>query len=1026
MSAAAADSVPRGTSPETPLADLDPVRWTTNDGLPTNTLLDVMQTRRGYIWVSGFGGLARFDGVSFEVFNQQSTPELEASSFYQVAEHQGTLWIASQGTGIWRSDDGRFAPLHEDQPRASIRSLLFDRAGTLWAGLAETGAARVRGGRLAPVGQAGLDDTTVRDILEGADGEMWFATEGEGLVRLSGGGTEAFTTASGLPDDSVTSLAPSIAGGFWVGTMNGAGRFHEGGITTLEALAGVEVFDLAEDDYGGLWIAAEQGLFRLAASGRLERLAELRGHSLRSVNGLAFDHEGSVWISSYTSGLYQLRESSLVSRGRADGLASDRVNSVYERRDGTVLVGGDLGAIQVLDDGVLSDLELRQPLPEVRVRGFLEDSRGDLWISSYAGLLRISGDRQKLFTEAEGLPTRRVRFVHEDSRGRIWAGTRGGGLVAITEGPEFESLDTGDGLASDFVLALAEDRSGNLLIGTQAGLSVLSGDGSIVNYGTRDGLPAELIFNIRIDGNGAAWIATTKGLARFLDGRIDAVGVRQGLPAEAIYDYAEDDRGGVWLTSSEGVARIDKLLLEEAMAGRRAVLEPRLFDQADGMIDQQCTGGARIEKTRDGALWIPTLGGLSRVQPDNIPVNPMPPPVYIDRFRVDGQTVRRLSDPDTAIEIGPGRKNFEFRFSALSYRAPSKAEVRYRLEGFDDDWLRAGTRRTALYTGLPPGELVFRVVAANRDGVWNREGASLRLRVRPHYYQTVWFLLLVALALTAVPWSVYRWRLRIVQRRSAVLERMLSQQRKLEAERTRLIGELESRNEQLENLTHAVSHDLKSPLFTIQGFAGALEKDLAANDGRRVTRDLRRIREAAGYMGRLLEQLSNVRRIERTGARLEEIDFGELAREVLAAVDGLIRGRGIRVTVDPSLPAVTGDRLQLTEMLQNLVDNAARFMGDQPEPRIDIGWREEGAETVFFVRDNGMGIAHAHQRRIFALFERLDHGLDGTGIGLTIVKRVVEAHRGRVWVESEGEGRGSTLCFTLPAGRQAPRSPEGR
>ena len=501
---------------------------------------------------------------------------------------------------------------------------------------------------------------------------------------------------------------------------------------------------------------------------------------------------------------------------------------------------------------------------------------------------------------------------------------------------------------------------------------------------------------------------------------IDAVTVRQGLPAEAIYDYLEDDGGGVWLSTSEGVVRVDKRHLEDLLEGTRTRLEPQLFDKADGMIDQQCTGGARMVKSRDGSLWIPTLGGLSRLDPNRIPTNPTPPPVYIHRFRVGGETIPSPPDPGGVIAVAPGGRNFELWFSALSYRAPLKVEVRYRLEGFDDDWAQAGARRHVVYTGLPPGEYLFRVVAANRDGVWNEEGASLAFRVLPRYYQTPWFYVLLAMLLTAGPWAIYRWRLRIAQGRSAVLEQLLSEQRRLEAERTRLIGELESRNEQLENLTHAVSHDLKSPLFTIQGFAGALERDLAAKDGPRAARDLDRIREAATYMGRLLEQLSNVRRIERSTANLEEVDLGELARVAVAAVGGLIRQRRIEVTVDPGLPTITGDRLQLTEMLQNLIDNAARFMGEQSEPRIEVGFRRDGAETVFFVRDNGAGIEPKHQRRVFALFQRLDHRPDGTGVGLAIVKRVVEAHRGRVWVESDGQGQGATLCFTLGVADNGP------
>ena len=1008
--------VPRGTRPEIPLAELQLAQWTKSDGLPTNTLIDVVQTRRGYVWVAGFGGAARFDGVVFESFNQQLTPELEASSFYEVLDLDETILLASQGAGIWKLENNRFAPAAAGQPGSQVRCLHRDSSGVVWAGFADRGVARLEGDRWISVGEPELAGVTVRDIVETAGGVLWIGTEGRGLARLEGDRPEIFTTASGLVDDSVSGLAEAADGGLWIGTQSGLSRLRDGEISTVPGFAGLEIFDLAEDDYGSLWVAAEQGLFRRhRGTGRVERLAEHRGRSLRSINGLALDHEGGVWISSYTSGLFQLRESAFVSWTRAEGLASDRVNSVFQRRDGSILVGADQGIVQVLERGELSRLPLARPLPEVRVRNFLEDRAGDLWISSYAGVLKVGKSEQVLSTTDGGLPTNKARFVHEDRAGRRWIGTRGAGLVEMTGDGRFEMPIAPGTLASDFVLALAEDPTGRLLIGTQGGLSVLQDDGGIHSFTTADGLPGNLVFNIRVDAEGAAWLATTGGLARFVDGRIDAWTVRQGLPAEAVYDSVEDDLGHLWLTSSEGVIRVRKSELDELFAGARTRIEARLFDASDGMADPQCTGGARIAIGSDGGLWFPTMGGLSRVDPRRIPANPIAPPVFVRSVRVDGKTIDREAPPGELVAIGPGARRFEFSFSALSFQAPSKVDVRYRLDGFDDDWMRAGRRRTATYTQLPPGEFAFRVIAANRDGVWNDRGASFAFRVRPHYTQRPAFLLLVALALVAVPWPIFRWRLRIAQRRSDRLQELLSEQRRLESERARLVGELERRNEQLENLTHAVSHDLKSPLVTIHGFVGALERDIAEAAPERVERDLGHIRKATAYMGSLLEQLNRVRRLESSEAPHERVDLARLAREALAAVAGRIQARRIQVEVDSEMPPVFGDRLQLTEVLQNLLDNAARFVGDQPNPRIEIGWRRDGNESVFFVRDNGIGIEPRYQEQVFGLFQRLDHRHEGTGVGLTIVKRVVEAHGGRVWVESEGQGTGTAFCFTLPA-----------
>lgn len=1017
-------TVPRGVDPDIPLAQLVLRHWTTDEGLPTNVLLSVQQTAAGDLWISGFGGLARFDGIEFEVFTQDTVPALTASSFYGLVEDGNRLWIATQDKGVWKFEDGRLAPLAAEQTLTSVRALQVDRSGVLWVGTANQGALRVEQKRLVPVDHPDLTAIPVRAVFEDRHGVLWFGTEGRGLIRLTDGRYETVGPATGLADASVTSLSEAAAGGLWIGTQGGLYRYLDGATGKSPQLEGVEIFGLAEDDYGSLWVAAEQGLFRRrAGSDRFEHLTSLDGRSLHSVNSLAFDHEGSVWISSYTSGLYQLRAGKFRNFTRASGLSSERVNSLYERSDGSILVGGDLGAVDVIADGGVSRFTSGTGLPEVRVRAFLEDSRGDLWISSYAGLLRLRDGEETLFTTASGLPTNQVRLVYEDSSGRLWAATRGGGLVRVAEGGGFEAFGVADGLPSDFVLSIAEDAAGNLLVGTQEGLAVLAADGEVTSYQAEAGLPGSLVFNASVDDEGVIWLCTTGGLARMRDGEIAALTAQNGLPADAVYDYREDDRGYAWMSSNKGVVRVKKSELVAFLDGEREILEPDLLDEADGMAESQCTGATHMHLASDGRLWVPTLGGVSVIDPYHVPSNPVPPPVLIRRLTIDGREVAPPAASDAAIDVPPGRRRFEFSFAALSFQAPEKVVVRYRLEGFDEHWLDAGRERKALYTGLPPGAFSFRVIAANNDGVWNSREAVLRVRVRPRFYQTPAFLLLVAGALIAGPWTVYRWRVAVVSRRSLMLEKLLVEQRRLEHERTQLIRKLEMRNEQLEHLTYSISHDLKSPVFTIQGFLGLLEKDRRAGDEQRMEENLKRIREAAEAMSRLLDQLHKLWRMESRESRFERTDLGELARQAVAAVQGRLTDRKVEILISPQLPRVLADPTQIMEVLQNLIDNAARFMGEQSRPRVEVGCRLDGEEQVIFVRDNGIGIDPQFHDKVFRIFEKLDSAADGTGLGLAIAKRVIEAHGGRIWVESDGGGNGSTFCFTLgqppPAGTRA-------
>jgi len=244
----------------------------------------------------------------------------------------------------------------------------------------------------------------------------------------------------------------------------------------------------------------------------------------------------------------------------------------------------------------------------------------------------------------------------------------------------------------------------------------------------------------------------------------------------------------------------------------------------------------------------------------------------------------------------------------------------------------------------------------------------------------------------------------------------ITERKQAEIEREKLITELSAKNAELERFTYTVSHDLKSPIVTIRGFLGYLTEDILSGNTTRMEDDIERIKNATDKMQNLLHDLLELSRIGRMMNTPQTTRFEDLLHDALDLVHGQMEIRHITVLTQPNLPAVHGDRQRLTEVLQNLLDNAVKYMGNQPDPRIEIGQRGEDAERgqpVFFIKDNGIGIAPEYHERIFGLFNKLDPRSDGTGIGLALVKRIVEIHGGRIWVESEA-GKGATFYFTLP------------
>lgn len=242
----------------------------------------------------------------------------------------------------------------------------------------------------------------------------------------------------------------------------------------------------------------------------------------------------------------------------------------------------------------------------------------------------------------------------------------------------------------------------------------------------------------------------------------------------------------------------------------------------------------------------------------------------------------------------------------------------------------------------------------------------------------------------------------------------VTERKRGEAEREHLIHELAAKNTELEQFTYTVSHDLKAPIITIKGFLGFLEQDAAAGNQARLQRDVERINGAVEKMHDLLNDLLELSRIGRMLNSPEPIAFGTLVNEALEILQGRLQASAPQIKVDQNFPTVQGDRRRLLEVIQNLIDNAVKFSSKQTEPVIEIGTRGlENGMPVFFVRDNGIGIAPEHHERIFGLFNKLDPLAEGTGIGLAIVKRIIEFHGGRIWVESE-VSKGATFYFALP------------
>ena len=753
--------------------------WLTENGLPQNTVQAITQTRDGYIWVGTQDGLARFDGVKFTIFGKENTPQFKSNDIgFLYEDRQANLWIATS-FGLIRRQNDQFTTftMSEGLPDNNIGPIAEDGAGNLWIATS-AGLVVYRDGYFRTLTTSdGLSANVIQDVAAADDGSLLVLTSA-GLQLLKDGKLTEWASPQEIRNTSITSLAAGADGRWWVGTAEGLIEIQHGEVTprsSNEGLKNVRVNCLRVDREGDLWIGTSGGLLRLRGD-RLETLMTSDGLSSNLVLSVFEDREGSVWVGTEAGGLNILKNKKFTTLTAKDGLSSDLVKAIYQDPSGAVWIGTNGGGLTCLKNGRTSTFTTRDGLASDIVLSLAGDDTGDLWIGTPDGLNLYKNGKFKTFTFADGLSNDLVRSVYFDRNGNLWVGTRAG--LNRFHDNQFEVFTTKDGLANDFIGTLYQDSKGNLWIGTLGGLSRFA-DGKFTTFSTSDGLSSNIVTSLTEDAAGDLWIGTNGGgLNRLRGDRFVSFTRRDGLPDDVIYRVLEDGTDHLWCASNKGIFRLDKKELNAFADKQVNTLNPALYGTADGMLTRECSGGGHPAgwKMSDGKLWFATIKGVAAVDPDHLALNSLPPPIVIEQVRIDDQA----APTQASIKVAAGSTRFDFYYTAPSFIAPENVRFRYKLEGFDRDWVDGGNRRVAYYTNLRPGTYKFRVMAANNDGVWNQQGATIEFYLQPRFYQTYWFYALLALALGAIAWQLYRLRLR----------RMSSQFGAVLAERNRIAREI--------------------------------------------------------------------------------------------------------------------------------------------------------------------------------------------------------------------------------------------
>lgn len=945
--------------------------WSTADGLPDNTVRDIIETKDGYLWIGTANGLARFDGVRFKRFDTVNTSNLISASILELAEDpQGGIWIAT-AAGTVRFHKGRFQKIDDLLEGATVRLANFatTTSGEFWMQMGRQ-LARWNGDALESLELPGVDQ--VWDVCASPKGGLFVATP-NGLWHVDEG------VAMKTPIDPLPRHISTTPDGTLWGLV-GQRRlfcFQDGRWRSVVTPGDIRCATVQGFGNGDVWLgaASRHHAFRFR-DGVLEEFADTHGLDGNRTLSFAEDRGGNIWIGMNGAGLYRLRPKRLRLFTQEDGLENLSLTSVVEAQDGQIFAGVMGWAIHEKSQSGFSPLIDESTLALHTPTALIPAAEGGFWAGQLSGRLpRIENGR---VVEEVGAD-RGTRALFLDRDGGLWRAFRSGGIEHIAKNRAEKIISPAEGLSSGSVYCFTQTPDGAIWAGTENGLNRLDGH-SIEQFGTNDGLGHQHIISLCTDSRGTLWVGTLGGgLSGWSGEHFVTLRADNGLPDTRISQIIEDDWGHLWIGTRAGFMRLALDDLHSAIKGSNPLLTGILIGKGEGIprpgswTEYQPAG----IKDRRGMLWFCTSSGLVRLDPKDFGQIRPSPIVHIENYLLDGETRAGLRQDSAKVVVTPAADDLRIHFTALSTQDPAVLQFRYQLEGYDRDWIMAGRTREAAYSHLPPGRYQFRVQAMDPGSGWSAPAATIPVQVEPTFWQTLPFQVTIILTGVGLLALGYRWRIGALERRRLAQEtfsrRLIDSQ---EAERKRIAAEL---------------HDsLGQNLLVIKNKAA-----LALTQQDQPDRMSTRLQEVSEMASTALREVRDIAQ----NLRPFQIDELGLTRSVAAVIRQCGDASEITFTSDlDDIDALLPPEYQISfyRIIQETLNNIVKH---SHATAATICLRYQGSRITLLVEDNGIGME--------------DTGKGRHGFGIHNMTERVRTMRGQLRLSSIS-GEGTRLQIELP------------
>ncbi|WP_198137503.1 sensor histidine kinase [Terriglobus sp. TAA 43] len=949
-------------------------QWTPDSGLPQSSVRGLVQTPDGFLWIATLNGIAKFDGVHFQIFDKSNTPGITSNRFVGMSRGPGEdLWFTSEDGNVMLRRGTKFRTMGEQdgmRPR-SVEAITGTPQGQVWV---ESDGKVLHWNETSQRFKPESFNTETRKFHALAwVGSGFWTIEGNRVVIFNRGNLATFAAPTSADLPSVMGVAANANGDAWISTKDGR----------MGRLSDKPPVFRKTPDYFVLHGAPGTDWNLEISPYRFERtlLLPVEGaiHPIR-LQVIGTDNEGNAWVGAEGEGLFRIQRQFIMTLGRPQGLVSDNTYPIFHSRTGDMWAGSWPGGLSQIRNGkVIRTLGLADGLPAL-VSSITEDKDGVLWVGTHGGVRTlVNGHLKKPALPFDDSSTA-AQVILQTADGAMFFGTPRG-LYIVRDGTA-QHLSMAEGLATDDVRVVLMDRHHDVWMGGYGGVTRVH-NGQMSRWTEAQGLPSNNVRSLVEDSNGEIWVGTYDGgMGWFRNGRWVTFNTKNGLYDSGVFQILEDSHHWFWISSNRGIYRVSREQLAAVADGKQPLVASIAYGRSDGMASAECNGGLWPAGSADGEgkLWFPTQMGIAIVDPAKVHVVTTPPSVAIETASVENKPE---SEPQSVV-LSPGQTNLEVSYTALGYTKPEQMTFRYKMDGVDGDWQQVGLRRTAYYTHLPPGNYIFRVSATNSDGIRSRQDAVLHVQVIPPFYRRWWFITGAVILLVLLVSAAWLFRVRQLQQAQ---ERQQNFSRQLiasqEGERRRIAGEL---------------HDsLGQRLIIINNLA----QFLLRSKGKVRTEEEKRqtVEEISGEASAAIDETRAIS----YALRPFQLDRLGLTRAIQALCTTIMKASEITIQteladIDDAFPEDL--RINVYRIVQEALNNIVKH--SEASMAKVTAFRMEDAVTLI-IKDDGRGIA-AKPRTYLP---------GGGGFGMTGMRERVTLLNGTLQVDSNA-ATGTLVRIELP------------